>query len=318
MKKVSVVVPVYNAEEHLDFCLNSILNQTYKNIQIVAVDDGSTDSSLQILKTYKEKYPDIFKVIHKENSGVFDARNMGVDEADGYYLMFSDNDDYMEPDFIETMVNADKDYDIIIGGYKRVTYSGKVLFKVCLEEKPLSPFIQLVCWGKLYKTDFVKSNNLKFKNVAIADDVLFSIYAYGKTANIKILPETKYHWMYNETSVSNTDSKALNRTDGIIEALEDIKNNIRYNDRELIEYFYIRTAVYYILFSCKGTSKQQIDDAYSKLFGWIKQNTSSKNKYLSLFGNYGEQTNVKFIISFFRMLQRLGLAKLAILTYSKI
>ena len=318
MKKVSIVVPVYNAEKHLGFCLDSIINQTYKNIQIIAVNDGSTDSSPQILEDYEKKYPDIFKVIHKENSGVFDARNAGIAEADGYYLMFSDNDDYMEPDFIETMVNADKGYDIIIGGYQRVTYSGKVLFKVSLEEKPLSPFIQLVCWGKLYRKDFVKDNDLKFKNAAIADDVLFNVYAYSKTDNIKVLSETKYHWMFNETSVSNTDSKGLNRTDDIIDALEDIKNNIQYKDRELVEYFYIRTAIYYILFSCKGTTKQQIYNAYSKLFGWLKKNTSAKNKYISIFGDYGEQTNVKFIIAFFRFLQHIGLARLAILIYSKI
>lgn len=318
MKKVSVVIPVYNAEKHLGFCLDGIIAQTYKNIEIITVDDGSTDSSPQILDGYKEKHPDIFKVIHQKNAGVFAARNAGIAEADGYYLMFSDNDDFMEPDFIENMVNTDCGYDIIIGGYKRMEYSGKELFRVSLKEKPLSPFIQLASWGKLYNAEFVKKNNLQFRNVEIADDFFFNISAYSLTDKIKIVPQTQYYWMFNAESLSNTDSKALNRTDGIIKALEDIKNNIHFNDKQLIEYFYIRTAVYYILFSCKGTKKEQIYAAYEKLFNWISENTAKKNKYLSLFGNYGEQPKVKIIIAFFRLLQRLGLAKLAVLTYSKL
>lgn len=317
-KKVSVVVPVYNAEEHLSFCLDSILNQTYKNIQIVAVNDGSTDSSADILEKYKEKHPDIFKVITKENSGVSDTRNLGIKEADGYYLMFSDNDDYMEPDFIETLVKSDEGYDIIISGYKRVKYSGKTIFQVKLDDKPLSPYIQLASWGKLYNMDFVKKNNFKFLKTAIADDFYFNISAYNKTEKIKTLPIMGYHWMYNEASLSNTDSKALNRTDDLIGTLETIKKSVCCKNKEIIEYFFLRTAVYYILFSCKGTTKKQIDEAYCKLFDWLKKNTSKKNKYISLFRDYGELTNVKIIIWGFKTLQKLGLARLAVWMYSKI
>lgn len=317
-KKVSIVVPVYNAEENLSFCLDSILNQTYKNIQIVVVNDGSTDSSADIIERYKEKYPDIFKVIIKENSGVSDTRNLGIKEADGYYLMFSDNDDYMEPDFIEALVKADEGYDIIISGYKRVKYSGEVLFDVKLKDKPLSPFIKLAGWSNLYNTEFVKKNNLKFLKTAIGEDLYFSICAYSKTEKIKILPIIGYHWMFNENSVSNTDHKVLNRTDELIDTLNTIKNAVDYKNNDIIEYFYIKTAIYYILFSCKGASKKQIKEAYCKLFDWLKKNTSKKNKYITLFRDYGELTNVKIIIWGFRILQKLGLAELAVWVYSKL
>ncbi len=320
-KKVSIIMPVYNAEEHLKLCIDSILAQTYKNIEIIIVNDGSTDNSLEIINEYKKKESSKMIVVNKENSGVSDTRNKGLEHVTGYYTMFADNDDYMEPNYIENYIKAnDNDYDIIIGGYLRESYEGKILFSRKLEEKPIAPYIALASWAKLYKTSFLKENGFKFLKTEIADDFYFNLFAYNKTEKIKIIDDTSYHWMYNEKSLSNTDSKNLNRTDDLIKTLSQIKKDLKPKNEELIEYFYIRTAIYYILFSCKKVKFSKVINEYNKLFNWLKENTTNykKNKYIKLKNNEGEIKQVKFIIYTFILLQKIHLIKPFLFFYSKI
>lgn len=239
----------------------------------------------------------------------------------GYYTMFVDNDDYLEENYIQTYVEEDdNDYDIIIGGYIRKTYEGKILFKRKLINKEISPYVQLASWGKLYKTSYIKDNEFKFLKTAIADDFYFNLFAYNNTDKIKIIENTGYHWMFNESSLSNTDSKKLNRTDDLILTLSRIKKDLKPKNKELIEYFYIRTAIYYILFSSKKVEYKLVINEYEKLFKWIKENTTNyqKNKYIKLFNFSGEQPTVKIIIYIFIVLQKIHLIKPFLRVYSKV
>ena len=97
--KVSIIIPCYNVEKYLDRCMNSLANNTYDNKEIIFINDGSNDSTSSILDNYKDKYTFV-KVIHKKNEGVSKARNSGLSNADGEYVMFVDPDDYVEPNFI--------------------------------------------------------------------------------------------------------------------------------------------------------------------------------------------------------------------------
>ena len=106
MKSVSVIVPVYNVEKYLARCLDSLLGQTQPDIEILVVNDGSTDTSGRIVDEYAQKYPDRIRAFHMENEGVSAARNRGVAEAEGKYLTFVDSDDYVTVDYLELMVEA--------------------------------------------------------------------------------------------------------------------------------------------------------------------------------------------------------------------
>ena len=105
---VSIIVPAYNAEAYLNRCIDSILSQTYRNIEIILVDDGSTDNTPVLCDEYSEQHKDIIKVIHKENGGVSSARNIGIDTASGDYYAFVDSDDWIADDFIETLYSLIK------------------------------------------------------------------------------------------------------------------------------------------------------------------------------------------------------------------
>lgn len=117
---VSVIVPVYNAEHFIEKCIHSILNQSYKNIELILVNDGSTDNSVKICDSFA-KIDNRIKLIHQANSGPSVARNNGIYNAKGKYIQFIDADDYIEENMIETLVNEmEKGLDIVICGYKRI------------------------------------------------------------------------------------------------------------------------------------------------------------------------------------------------------
>ena len=119
--KISVILPCYNSEKYIEKCIESILNQTYQNIEIIIIDDGSTDHTLKILEKYK-KENDKISIIKKKNTGVSDSRNIGIKEAKGKYIMFVDSDDFLELDAIEKLYLNIKKYkaNIVRGRYKRI------------------------------------------------------------------------------------------------------------------------------------------------------------------------------------------------------
>ncbi|MDA3769093.1 glycosyltransferase family 2 protein [Streptococcus thermophilus] len=135
MEKISVIVPVYNVESYLERCINSLLNQTYSNLEIILIDDGSTDRSGQICDQYKNR--DEFVVIHKENAGLGMARNTGLDVATGKYIIFVDSDDYIDNNMIQSLYEEIQktSSDTCIGGFKRVYANHSDVFKTELPKK---------------------------------------------------------------------------------------------------------------------------------------------------------------------------------------
>lgn len=164
MVKVSVIVPVYNVEQHIRKCLDSLVNQTLKDIEIIVVDDGSTDSSASIIKEYEEKY-NILKYYKKENGGLSDARNYGLQYATGKYIAFLDSDDYADVNLYKKMYEKAKkdDSDLVECNFYWVynkknkkdigeKYSGK---KQMLEKA------RVVAWNKLYRKEILDKTRNK-------------------------------------------------------------------------------------------------------------------------------------------------------------
>ena len=126
---VSVIIPVYNAQEGIKQCLDSLLNQSFTDFEIILLNDGSTDNSLEVIKKYAADN-DFIRVIDKENEGVAKTRNKGIQLAKGKYIVFIDNDDFVDSDYLERFYNAidQEQLDIVLGGYKRVNQEMKTLF----------------------------------------------------------------------------------------------------------------------------------------------------------------------------------------------
>ena len=187
-EKITVIVPVYNVEHYLNKCLDSLINQTYKNLEIIVINDGSTDNSGKICQEYAQKDNRII-YIEKENGGQSEARNMGLDRMTGSYVTFVDSDDWVEPDYVEVLYNKLIEYqaDIAVGNYYSYNeqegifyfhifgdsyyekvYDNVSIFENLYESQEMKSFALISVWGKLYKANLV--NHLRFDIGKLGED----------------------------------------------------------------------------------------------------------------------------------------------------
>ena len=167
MIKISVIIPVYGVEKYIRQCLESVIKQTYKNLEIIVVNDGTKDNSMKIVEEYL--VDERIKVINKENGGISSARNRGIEEATGEYVSFVDSDDWLEIDLYERIVQIleGNKVDIIVFNYNRYSENKKKYRRNILKLKKIPKEILFrnlngECWNKLYKIGFLKENNLRF------------------------------------------------------------------------------------------------------------------------------------------------------------
>ncbi len=210
-KLISVIVPIYNVEPYLKRCIDSIINQTYKTIEIILVDDGSTDNSSKICDEYKNKDKRI-KVIHKKNGGLSSARNRGLDIAKGKYITFIDSDDYVDNDYIEYLYNLIKKYKTKMSiCIARVKYeNGKIIDKEnnkemllnqkeTLEKMLYQNDINVSSWAKMYDRNLFKK--IRFPEGKIFEDTYTTYKLVLKCNNISIGVVSKYNYMIRSNSI---------------------------------------------------------------------------------------------------------------------
>lgn len=207
---ITVIIPVYNAEKYIAECLESLINQTYKNLEIIAIDDGSKDNSGAICDQYKEKDSRI-KVIHKENEGVSLARNAGLEIAKGEYIAFVDGDDYLEKEYLEKLLKAlqEKQVDLVLCGFNRVydSHTEKVTKGQSLvmnKEEFLTDILNVqggagIVHSKLWKKETIQ--DIKFnREIKIGEDSYFCIQATKNVNNVYVLDDALYNYRFNNGS----------------------------------------------------------------------------------------------------------------------
>ena len=232
--KVSIIVPVYNAEKYLKRCLESIINQTFKGIEIIALNNGSTDNSLDILFEYADK-DERLRVINGANSGVSQARNIGIREAKGKYIVFVDSDDWIERDMIEVLHNTitKNNCDLVMCTYIREfkNHSKEKIFNspdinIYTESQIKSELLRKLigpidwelsnpeyldalgtAWAKIYKASILKEQNIQFidlKEIGSGEDTLFNIYVFNQLKKVILLNKSMYHyWRDNKNSITS-------------------------------------------------------------------------------------------------------------------
>ena len=268
MKRVSVIIPIYNAEKSIGKCLDSIVSQLGENDELILINDGSRDKSLDIITEFEKRYSFI-KVISKCNEGVAKTRNLGIDVAEGEYLLFIDNDDYIDANYIDTYYNAiiNGEYDCVIGGYRRVSESG-ILFKVIPYPSDWYKLMVVAPWAKIYRTSLLKENNIEFLNYEMGEDTYFSLSLYATTDNIGFIKYAGYNWWYNVESVSNTTQRGF---DPNIDLLILLNKLVAITGKEgIYQAYYLRYVVWYLLFSGRAATKEEFYLEYLRYFDWLK------------------------------------------------
>ncbi len=213
MAKISVIVPVYNVEKYLARCLDSLCAQTFTDLEIICINDGSTDSSDKILAQYAA-HDKRFIVINKKNAGVSAARNDGIARAHGEYIHFMDSDDFIDSDYYEKMfaMAIQTGADMVVSGFMTNTkYARDMKYKsswvACSVYKKLRKTYAMTdgyVWRYLFKTDFIKNNKLQFDTKMISqEDAIFVLNAIDVANKIGGVSGTNYHYMFNDMSVLN-------------------------------------------------------------------------------------------------------------------
>lgn len=233
---ISVVVPLYNVEDYMKKCIDSIISQTYSNIEIILVNDGSPDKSGEIAEDYKKNNADI-KVIHQKNGGLSSARNAGMEQSNGEFILFVDSDDWLEPNLIEKTYKTAIQYndEICVFNVRRVfENTGESFIQGEIEKQHInvneigpSNYIQnyllnpdahrYSAWNRLYKRDFLITNNLHFEpnNEIHSEDLLFNLQCSVHVKRISYIDEPLYNHMLREGTISssvkpNLTSKLMN------------------------------------------------------------------------------------------------------------
>ena len=300
MAKVSVIVPIYNVEKYLPKCLDSLVNQTLDDIEIILVNDGSLDDSGKIAKEYSEKYKDKIIYLEKENGGLSDARNYGIPYATGEYIAFLDSDDYIDIDAYKQMYEKAKKEEAdflecdFIWEYpnkqvidKRIDYKNK---------QEMLAVVRVVAWNKLIKRDLIIKNNIRFPKGLRYEDIEFTYKLLPYLNKISYIDKNFIHYVQRNNSIANVQNE---KTADIFIILDNVINyykekNLYEEYKEQLEYNYIR----YLLCSSlkrmckigyKGKRKELINKTWEELNtkfpNWRKNNTlknmhTGKNMYI--------------------------------------
>ena len=245
MPKVSLIIPVYNVENYIEKCLDSAINQTLKDMEIIIVNDGSKDSSKEKIEKYLKKYPSI-KYLEKENGGLSDARNYGMQYATGEYVAFLDSDDYVEKTMYEEMYNvAQKDNADMVECDFIWEYPDKRKEDVGIiynSKKEMIEKARVVAWNKLIKRELIERIGIRFPVGLRYEDVEFFYKLVPYLDKVSFVKKCFIHYVQRDNSIANTQNI---RTKEIFKVLDNVityyKENEFYTEyKEELEYIYIR------------------------------------------------------------------------------
>lgn len=257
--KLSIIVPMYNVENYIQQCLDSLVMQTCKDFEIIVVNDGSTDEGPKIVEKMVEQYPHRIQLLHKRNGGLSDARNYAIPFATGEYITFLDSDDYVDVTLYEKMINLmDQGFDVVVTNIEYFYEDGSPSWVM----KGLSPWkcdslakqallSPMFAWNKMYKAKFFKEDGYQYPLNTWYEDIPVTVPIFASTELIGFLDETLIHYRQREGSImSVTKSERLKEIFGVMQLVRDEMKSL--NCMELyfdeIEYLHIEHLRLYGMF----------------------------------------------------------------------
>ena len=300
--KVSIIVPVYNVEKYIEKCLKSLISQSYKNIEIILIDDGSKDNSGKICDTYKRKDSRI-KVIHKENAGVSEARNLGIQKATGRYLCFVDADDFVMNDYIEYM------HQLIVKESSDIAVCTK-MFSNFNEEQSSDEMIEVLdrenaiirilnyrmpigVYSRIFKKDLIKDDGIKFlKDIYMGEGFNFNVACFQKAKKV-IISNYKVYYYRRDNTTSATSDFSIKKCENSLYAMKVMNNNLLIRTNRVInswKYAVWRTYSDAFDYMCLGNGKKENIEKFKEYKYYIKNNykiykkvdISKKDKYRAI------------------------------------
>lgn len=322
MLKVSFVSGLYNCEKYLAKCLDSMLNQTYDNFEIILVNNASKDNTHYIAKEYESKFEDkIFLYETEQKLGAGGGRQKGLEFATGDYICIIDCDDYVAPDYLEKMCECavTNNYpDIVMTKFQKVELCGKVKYVRKFKNSKQAVVQSVAPWAKMYKREYLEKNKLIFRNMVFGEDVIFSaeVYLTNPTA---VLEErgNGYFWLENPVSTSHTELR--NFPKGVLKSSKEYFEYMltKYPDRQKeLCYFVTKYYLWYLLQSGRGVQAGKMIEEYNRMFAFVETVFPQwyKNKYVVK----EDKGMIKLAVLGAGLLRRLGILKMFLKFYTKL
>ena len=315
--KVTVIVPVYNVEAYLSRCLDSLLDQSFNDYEIVCVNDCSPDGSAKILEHYAHENPNLIRVITNEvNLGLGCSRERALLVARGEYVLFVDSDDYVKSNYIEQYVTqaSTGNFDIVVGGYIR-DIDGKLTEHILSDSVWSSTTYAIAC-AKLFRLSFIKEHNLRFTSVSCGEDIYFSLSAYYYGARVKVMNYAGYYYVLNRSSITGSMNYKKNHERIMATLFETFLANhdlsrISLERRQVIEYVYLANMINALISFNHGCGIKLMKEKYS----FVKTNAQSlfpsykANPNIGIFKPKGQTLKIRLGVGVVMGLEKMHLAK---------
>lgn len=315
---VSVIIPVYNCERFIEKCLKSVLNQSYPNLEIIIVNDGSNDRSGMIIDDIMAAESHA-KIIHQDNKGVSVARNIGLAYTTGKYIVFLDGDDYLGKEYIKQLVETAKkeNSELVICGYQRVDEEGNVLDRIIPgtysvnEHEEWACRISAIC-SRLYKKEAWDNYGIRFEQGVRGEDVPISLFFNAVCKNIKTVQEAEYYYVQHGDSATHNfrglhNFKLPYRTvEYVLDRLSDIKET---NSREFLELGFMRFFTQCVFDLGRGAGKEQLQELCRFVENTMREYFPGywKNRKSALFSDLDIPFINKLQVKFFMLLLKIHL-----------
>lgn len=311
---ISVIIPVYNVENYIGKCIDSVINQTLQDFEIIVVNDGSTDNSQKVIDELVCTYPEKIRSFQKENGGLSSARNYALDRAEGEYVIFLDSDDYLDSDYLEVHYKEAiaHNSDMVISGQKKVSEDGLIIkrLKYPVQKNPDTILRRLNISGKIYKRSYIEKHKMRFADGKIYEDDPFNLVMLFLAENLRILDYEGYNQLVRAGSIT---SKKIDAARMPYAALEKsisyvVENKENVNDFSVFEYTVMSFFTYFIFQANKKHQYMKRDKNRTSDISTVNEFvTFSKEMICRYFPEYSSNPNIAiFKNKDLELIQRVG------------
>ena len=327
---ISIIVPLYNGEKYIESIYHNVLNQTYRPIELILVNDGSTDQTQSVIEHIQESHDDgtniEIKIYHKANGGIASARNLGLREASGIYIMFMDQDDRLEPDCAERLMHEalESHADLVIGGVNIVSDRGRVVESWRLNpELPWNRYRITAPWGRVFRKALIDGKKISFYNTKISEDLYFNILFLSHASNVKVISYIGYNWVQNQNSESHSNQTKMSDDRNPLPMLTELHKQIENSEalgKDEMTFFFTKYIIWYLLYCSRRASKFQVKGRSEEIFVWLEKQYPDFYRYMwkSFCFPKGEQIKIRFCVAFVLMMRKLGLLAFFLEVYRRL
>lgn len=300
---------MYNAELYIEKCIQSVLNNDFDNYELLLIDDGSKDSSYEVIRKYES---DKVRIFQHENQGVGFTRNFGIRKASGDHIIFIDSDDYVDKDYLKKLFLGIGDDEIAISGLRYVDLQGKVTNTRTIDNNAWGKYRLPLTAGKIFKRKFLSENALFYPDYHMGEDVFFNTLAYSKTSKISMIEYVGYNCLQNPDSITHSFSRAYDMLPMLKKLNEEISQS-PYLEKNYTNFFFRKTIIHNVLLQRKSTTlteqkkmlREGLDWAITldkKIFIFLSEETVPINLFVNtilLFYKLGLTSLILWIIKKF-------------------